>query len=71
MPQILPQNSDEIYVLTKDDIKNNSPLCQFINSLEFCNNVIHVAHDLISNQLLQYVYHGFLIPVIAPALNQV
>jgi len=39
--------------------------------LEFCNNVIQVSHSLIANQLLQYVYYGFLVPVVAPALTQV
>lgn len=69
-------NNDDIIYLTRDHLTQNensstSSLAKFINSLEFCNNVIQVSHALISNQLLQYVYQGFLIPVIAPSLYQV
>eukprot|EP00069_Balaena_mysticetus_P011543 bmy_07161T0 len=47
------------------------PLVQFMNSLEFCNAVIQVAHPLIRNQLVNYIYNGFLVPVLAPALHKV
>ncbi|RNA15972.1 hypothetical protein BpHYR1_050963 [Brachionus plicatilis] len=66
----LTENIDEIRYLQKADILNIPSLNKFVNSLEFCNNVIQVSHSLIANQLLQYVYYGFLIPVIAPALTQ-
>jgi len=73
LPQKLTSNEnfDEIRYLKRDDIMNLESLNKFINSLEFCNNVIQVSHSLIANQLLQYVYYGFLVPVIAPALTQV
>lgn len=72
LPQKLTSNEnfDEIRYLKKDDVMNIPSLNKFINSLEFCNNVIQVSHSLIANQLLQYVYYGFLVPVIAPALTQ-
>jgi hypothetical protein len=69
------QTNDDFFYLTRDYLneqkKSSTSLAKFINSLEFCNNVIQVSHLLISNQLLQYVYQGFLIPVIAPSLYQV
>ncbi len=65
------ENCDEVRYLQKEDILNIPSLNKFINSLEFCNNVIQVSHSLIANQLLQYIYYGFLVPVCAPALTQV
>ncbi|CAF0733065.1 unnamed protein product [Brachionus calyciflorus] len=72
LPQKLDfaDNIEDIRYLQKEDIINIISLNKFINSLEFCNNVLQVSHSLIANQLLQYVYYGFLIPVIAPALTQ-
>jgi hypothetical protein len=75
----LPQKSsmneaidfNEIKYLDRNDITSTLPLSRFINSLEFCNNVIHVSHIQIQIQLLQYVYYGFLLPVVLPALTQV
>uniref|UniRef100_A0A8D2ZQL4 FHF complex subunit HOOK interacting protein 1A n=1 Tax=Scophthalmus maximus TaxID=52904 RepID=A0A8D2ZQL4_SCOMX len=46
------------------------PLVQFLNSLEFCNAVIQVAHPVIREQLVGYIYNGFLVPVLAPALHK-
>ena len=86
LPQKLTQTErmEDIKYLNKQDIVNISSLNKFINSLEFCNNVIQVSpilemsfylspitfkinfhylkvsHSLIANQLLQYVYYGFL-----------
>jgi Retinoic acid induced 16-like protein len=42
-----------------------------MNSLEFCNAVVQVAHSLIREQLLDFLYQGFLVPVLGPALLQV
>ncbi len=73
LPQKLGSNEnfDEIRYLQRDDVHRIPALKKFINSLEFCNNVIQVSHSLIANHLLQYVYFGFLVPVVAPALTQV
>jgi hypothetical protein len=65
------ESYDEVHYLQKEDILSIPSLNKFINSLEFCNNVIQVSHSLIANQLLQYIYYGFLVPVFAPALTQV
>uniref|UniRef100_A0A4W3GYC3 Uncharacterized protein n=1 Tax=Callorhinchus milii TaxID=7868 RepID=A0A4W3GYC3_CALMI len=42
-----------------------------MNSLEFCNAVIQVAHPLVRNQLVDYLHNGFLVPVMGPALHKV
>ena len=42
-----------------------------MNSLDFCNAVAQVAHPLVQKQLLEFLYHGFLVPVMGPALLQV
>lgn len=42
-----------------------------MNSLEFCNAVVQVAHDLIKTQLLDFMYAGFIVPVLGPAILQV
>uniref|UniRef100_A0A8B9Z620 Family with sequence similarity 160 member A1 n=1 Tax=Buteo japonicus TaxID=224669 RepID=A0A8B9Z620_9AVES len=34
-------------------------------------NAVQVAHPLIRNQLVNYIYNGFLVPVMAPALHKV
>uniref|UniRef100_A0A8K9WPI7 FHF complex subunit HOOK-interacting protein 1B n=1 Tax=Oncorhynchus mykiss TaxID=8022 RepID=A0A8K9WPI7_ONCMY len=41
-----------------------------MNSLEFCNAVIQVAHPLVRRQLVDYVHNGFLVPVMGPALHK-
>lgn len=48
-----------------------SSLVLFMNSLEFCNAVVQVAHPLVRSQLLDYLHNGFLIPVMGPALHKV
>lgn len=48
-----------------------SSLVLFMNSLEFCNAVIQVAHPLVRRQLVDYVHNGFLVPVMGPALHKV
>ncbi|XP_027000683.2 FHF complex subunit HOOK interacting protein 1A [Tachysurus fulvidraco] len=45
-------------------------LVQFLNSLKFCSSVCKVAHHSVRDQLLGYIYNGFLVPVLAPALHK-
>lgn len=59
------------YRITPDDVAEIPKLTLFMNSLEFCNAVVQVAHDLIKQQLLDFIYQGFLVPVLGPALLQV
>ncbi|XP_045151739.1 FHF complex subunit HOOK interacting protein 1A [Echinops telfairi] len=71
LPTKLEEKGEEWHCLLKDDWLLLPPLVQFLNSLEFCNAVIQVAHPLIRNQLVNYIYNGFLVPVLAPALHKV
>uniref|UniRef100_A0A8D1AAV0 FHF complex subunit HOOK-interacting protein C-terminal domain-containing protein n=1 Tax=Sus scrofa TaxID=9823 RepID=A0A8D1AAV0_PIG len=71
LPTKLEEKGEEWHCLLKDDWLLLPPLVQFMNSLEFCNAVIQVAHPLIRNQLVNYIYNGFLVPVLAPALHKV
>ncbi|XP_021103539.1 protein FAM160A1 isoform X2 [Heterocephalus glaber] len=71
LPTKLEEKGEEWHCLLKDDWLLLPPLVQFMNSLEFCNAVIQVAHPLIRHQLVNYIYNGFLVPVLAPALHKV
>ncbi|XP_020758983.2 FHF complex subunit HOOK-interacting protein 1A [Odocoileus virginianus] len=71
LPTKLEEKGEEWHCLLRDDWLLLPPLVQFMNSLEFCNAVIQVAHPLIRNQLVNYIYNGFLVPVLAPALHKV
>ncbi|NXB21332.1 F16A1 protein, partial [Rhagologus leucostigma] len=71
LPTKLEEKGEEWHCLMKDDWLLSPALVQFMNSLEFCNAVIQVAHPLIRNQLVNYIYNGFLVPVMAPALHKV
>uniref|UniRef100_A0A3B5LPM2 FHF complex subunit HOOK-interacting protein C-terminal domain-containing protein n=1 Tax=Xiphophorus couchianus TaxID=32473 RepID=A0A3B5LPM2_9TELE len=48
----------------------NRSLVHFLHSLDFCSAVTKVAHPSIRSQLLSYIYNGFLVPVLAPALHK-
>lgn len=56
--------------LTPDDVNDIKDLSTFVTSLEFANAVAQVAHPLIRRQLQEFLYRGFLIPVLGPALLQ-
>uniref|UniRef100_A0A8C6RNH2 FHF complex subunit HOOK interacting protein 1A n=1 Tax=Nannospalax galili TaxID=1026970 RepID=A0A8C6RNH2_NANGA len=71
LPTKLEEKGEEWHCLLKDDWLLLPSLVQFMNSLEFCNAVIQVAHPLIRSQLVGYIYNGFLVPVLAPALHKV
>eukprot|EP00071_Canis_lupus_P023604 XP_013974906.1 protein FAM160A1 isoform X2 [Canis lupus familiaris] len=71
LPTKLEEKGEEWHCLLEDDWLLLPSLVQFMNSLEFCNAVIQVAHPLIRNQLVNYIYNGFLVPVLAPALHKV
>ncbi|KAM4834460.1 FHF complex subunit HOOK-interacting protein 1A isoform 2-T3 [Thomomys bottae] len=71
LPTKLEEKGEEWHCLLKDDWLLLPSLVQFMNSLEFCNAVIQVAHPLIRSQLVNYIYNGFLVPVLAPALHKV
>ncbi|XP_053559713.1 FHF complex subunit HOOK interacting protein 1A isoform X2 [Bombina bombina] len=71
LPTKLDDKGEEWHCLIKEDWLLVPALIQFMNSLEFCNAVIQVAHPLIRAQLVDYIYNGFLLPVMAPALHKV
>lgn len=71
LPNTFDITQNEWYRITPDDVAEIPKLTLFMNSLEFCNAVVQVAHDLIKQQLLSYMYQGFIIPVLGSALMQV
>ncbi|XP_071637908.1 FHIP family protein AGAP011705 isoform X3 [Temnothorax longispinosus] len=70
LPRKLDIETDDWHQLTPDDVNDLPALTQLMNSLEFCNAVAQVAHPMIEKQLLEFLYQGFLIPVMGPALLQ-
>ncbi|XP_033216666.1 UPF0518 protein CPIJ015043 isoform X2 [Belonocnema kinseyi] len=70
LPRKLDIETDDWHRLTPDDINDMPALTQLMNSLEFCNAVAQVAHPLVQKQLLDFLYNGFLVPVMGPALLQ-
>lgn len=71
LPRKLDIETDDWYQLTPDDVNDLPALMQLMNSLEFCNAVAQVAHPMVQKQLLEFLYQGFLVPVMGPALLQV
>ncbi|XP_012718336.2 protein FAM160A1 [Fundulus heteroclitus] len=70
LPTKLEVPSEEWHCLHKEEWLRLPSLVQFLNSLEFCNAVIQVAHQAIRDQLVAYIFNGFLLPVLAPALHK-
>ncbi|XP_072320083.1 FHF complex subunit HOOK-interacting protein 1A [Eucyclogobius newberryi] len=70
LPTKLEVPNEEWHCLHREDWHRMPALVQFLNSLEFCNAVIQVAHVDIRDQLVSYIYNGFLVPVLAPALHK-
>ncbi|KAF3428736.1 hypothetical protein E2986_09740 [Frieseomelitta varia] len=70
LPRKLDIETDDWHRLTPDDVNDLPALMHLMNSLDFCNAVAQVAHPLVQKQLLEFLYHGFLVPVMGPALLQ-
>ncbi|XP_043462935.1 FHIP family protein GK23746 isoform X2 [Leptopilina heterotoma] len=70
LPKKLDIETDDWHRLTPDDINDMPALTQLINYLEFCNAVAQVAHPLVQKQVLDFLYNGFLVPVMGYALLQ-
>ncbi|VDN04149.1 unnamed protein product [Thelazia callipaeda] len=60
--------SDDWHKINSDDIELYPSLLDFHSSLNFCNAVVQVAHSCVVAQVIAYVYHGFLLPVVLPSL---
>lgn len=71
LPNSIEIHSHDWFRITADDVVDMPELTLFMNALEFCNAVVQVAHPLIRDQLLDFLYQGFLVPVLGPALMQV
>uniref|UniRef100_A0A2C9JPZ8 Uncharacterized protein n=1 Tax=Biomphalaria glabrata TaxID=6526 RepID=A0A2C9JPZ8_BIOGL len=71
LPRRLTPPSDDWHAITREDCIRIPDLQMFLNSLQFSNAVIQVAHPLVRDQLIHFIYSGFLVPVLAPALHQV
>uniref|UniRef100_A0A8C9W821 FHF complex subunit HOOK-interacting protein 1B n=1 Tax=Scleropages formosus TaxID=113540 RepID=A0A8C9W821_SCLFO len=70
LPRKIEVRGDDWHALRPEDWVGVSSLVLFMNSLEFCNAVVQVAHPLVRSQLLDYVHNGFLVPVMGPALHK-
>ncbi|XP_026809677.1 UPF0518 protein AGAP011705 isoform X2 [Rhopalosiphum maidis] len=71
---VLPRKLDfenDCYRLSPKNIENVPELNNFLASVELCNAVAKICHKTVYDQLLDYLYHGFLLPVVGPALMQV
>ncbi|XP_034412662.1 protein FAM160A1-like [Cyclopterus lumpus] len=70
LPARLQVYSDDWHSLDQADWQQVPALVHFLHSLDFCSAVTKVAHPSIRSQLLGYIYNGFLVPVLAPALHK-
>ncbi|XP_056145819.1 FHF complex subunit HOOK-interacting protein 1B [Lampris incognitus] len=70
LPRKIEVRGDDWHALRREDWMGVSSLVLFMNSLEFCNAVVQVAHPLVRSQLLDYLHNGFLVPVMSPALHK-
>ncbi|XP_067943846.1 FHF complex subunit HOOK-interacting protein 1B-like isoform X2 [Watersipora subatra] len=68
--KIRPEGLEDWYRIEKELYLDMPDVQMIINCLEFCNAVVQVAHELVGEQLIEYIYNGFLLPVMAPALIQ-
>uniref|UniRef100_UPI0037E96AC1 FHF complex subunit HOOK-interacting protein 1A-like n=1 Tax=Semicossyphus pulcher TaxID=241346 RepID=UPI0037E96AC1 len=70
LPARLQVYSEDWHCLDQADWQQVPALVHFLHSLDFCSAVTKVAHPSIRTQLLDYIYNGFLVPVLAPALHK-
>ncbi|GAB0095647.1 UPF0518 protein GG24907 [Sergentomyia squamirostris] len=71
LPTTIDTNSTgDWHRITTDDVTEIKELSQFMSSLEFCNAVVKVAHEVIKHQLLDFMYQGFVVPVLGSTLLQ-
>uniref|UniRef100_A0A0C9RG73 AAEL005291_0 protein n=1 Tax=Fopius arisanus TaxID=64838 RepID=A0A0C9RG73_9HYME len=70
LPRKLDIETEDWHRLTPDDVNDIPALDHLMHSFEFCNAVAQIAHPLVQKQLLEYLYQGFLVPVMGPALLQ-
>ncbi|XP_032595108.1 FHIP family protein GH13096 isoform X2 [Drosophila grimshawi] len=70
LPNSIEVSAIDWHRITPDDVAEIPELTLFMNALEFCNAVVQVAHEMIKQQLLDFMYQGFIVPVLGPAILQ-
>uniref|UniRef100_UPI00358F6C54 FHF complex subunit HOOK-interacting protein 1B isoform X2 n=1 Tax=Myxine glutinosa TaxID=7769 RepID=UPI00358F6C54 len=70
LPRKMEAISDDWHALQPEDCAGVPALVRFMTALDFCNAVLQVAHKDVKQQLVKYIYDGFLIPVLGPALHK-
>lgn len=70
LPKFVEINSIECHRIMPDDVNTMPDLILFMNALEFCNAIAQTAHDLIKIQMMDFMYQGFIIPVLVPTILQ-
>jgi len=70
LPRHIDIKADDWHCLQKADWAKVPELTNFLNSFEFCNSVIEVAHSIISDQLINFIHNGFLVSVFGPSLHK-
>lgn len=70
LPTSLDIPSEDWYSLERGLWATFPELVSFLRSLEFCNNVIQIAHTQVQTKLLDLIYQGFLVSVMASSLSQ-
>lgn len=71
LPRKLEIEYEDWHRLTPDDVNDIPSLEHLMQCFEFCNAVAQITHSSVQKQLLEYLYQGFLVPVLGPALLQV
>lgn len=71
LPNAIDITAIDWHRITTDDVAEIPELTKFMNLLEFCNACVQVAHELIKTQLLDFMYTGFIVGVLGPAILQV
>ncbi|KAG4065243.1 hypothetical protein HA402_012685 [Bradysia odoriphaga] len=71
LPNALDITAIDWHRITTDDVAEIPELTKFMNLLEFCNACVQVAHELIKTQLLDFMYTGFIVGVLGPAILQI
>ncbi|CAG0892986.1 unnamed protein product [Darwinula stevensoni] len=69
LPRKLDVHDESWHGLTHQDLESIPELRLFLNSVEFTNAIFQISHPLIQKHLLEFLFHGFLIPVMGPALH--
>jgi len=70
LPRYLEADNLSWHRLEPEDGQDVPGLEDMLTSLELCSAVLQLASVKLAAQLLDLIYHGFLVPVLGPALSQ-